>query len=187
MQRAAHQSQVLHHQQKVSDLPIKSDKGCVMADEACSASVGLDGLPGPALQLVDQFVGRSYPQAKRTSLLRTCRTLRDTVLAGSKSIGLQLFNETPSDMAAHYQLLRRACAAAAPGLKVSLAAAQSGASVDRQLLHSLLEPVPEVGFPNVHALVLEVSRSGFRCMFLSACKACTRLVHDPQTSPHSCC
>jgi hypothetical protein len=143
-----------------------------MVDEACSASVGLDGLPGPALQLVDQTLGRA-----RNHLLRTCRALRDTVLAGSRSIRLELQNETPADMAAHRQLLRRACASAAPGLRLSLTAASSSASVGRQLLCSLLEPVQEEGFPNVHALVLEVSLSGFRYMFLSACKAYTQSLY----------
>jgi hypothetical protein len=67
-----------------------------MADKACRASVSLDSLPGPALQLVDQFVGRGG--RGETPLLRTCRALRDTVLAGSKCVSLTLRNDKPADL-----------------------------------------------------------------------------------------
>jgi hypothetical protein len=127
-----------------------------MADKACCASVSLDGLPGPALQLVDQFVGRAWPRG-RTPLLRTSRALRDSVLARSKSIRLKLQNEKADDIAAHRQLLRRACAAASPGLRLSLTAAHTSISTGRQLLHSLLEPVKDEGLPKVHVLMLSVS------------------------------
>jgi hypothetical protein len=128
-----------------------------MVDKACCAAVSLDSLPGPALQLLDQFVGKAWPH-RRTPLLRTCRTLRDTVLAGSKSIRLTLRNDTPADMAAHRQLLGRACAAVPPGLRLSLIATQPSTSTSRQLaLHSLLEPLKDEGLPNVHVLMLHVS------------------------------
>jgi hypothetical protein len=60
-------------------------------------------------------------------------------------------------MAAHRQLLRRACAAASPGLILALTTTESSMSVDRHLLHSLLQPLKNDGLPNVHALVLQVS------------------------------
>jgi hypothetical protein len=134
-----------------------------MAGEACCDSISLDGLPGPALQLVDQFVGRDWPLG-RTPLLRTSRVLRDTVLAGSKSIRLALQNETPANMAAHRRLLRRACAAASPGLTLAVAATHSRSSTGGHLLHSLLEPLKEEGLPSVHALVLQVYRLAWRAV-----------------------
>jgi hypothetical protein len=138
-----------------------------MADKVYSASCSLNSLPGPALQLVDQFVGRAWPG--KTPLLRTSRALRDTVLAGSKSIKLHLKNETPADMAAHRQLLRRACAAASQGLSLAVAGTQTSTAAGSNLLHSLLEPLKVEGLPNVHTLVLQVSWSacGSGCLHVS--------------------
>jgi hypothetical protein len=126
-----------------------------MAEEACCAVVSLDSLPGPALQLVDQFVGRGW--SGTTPLLRTCRALRDTVFAGSKSISLTLRNYKRADMAAHRRLLRRACATASPGLNLKIRAPEAHPSSGKHLLCSLLKPVKDEGFPNVHGLMLQVS------------------------------
>jgi hypothetical protein len=124
-----------------------------MADKACCASVSLDSLPGPALQLLNQFVGRDL--CGRTPLLRTSRALRYTVLAGSKSIKLNLRHGTPADVAAHRQLLRRSCAAAPPGLALAITAPWVH-TPDRHVLCDLLEPVKDEGLPNVHVLALQV-------------------------------
>jgi hypothetical protein len=125
-----------------------------MAHRACCASLSLESLPGPALQLIDQFVSKTWRGRGRIFLLRTCRTLRDIVLAGSKSIMLKLQAGAPADMAA--RLLRRACAAAAPGLRLSLKPTQPSSSTGNHLLYNLLEPLKDESLPSVHVLVLQV-------------------------------
>jgi hypothetical protein len=92
--------------------------------------------------------------------MRTCRSLRDAVLAASTGARLSLSkDEKAADMAAHQALLRRVCTAALRGLQLELKA-----SVDRRpssnkscLLEKLLKPFKAEGLPNVHALVLRVS------------------------------
>jgi hypothetical protein len=127
-------------------------------DEQCLDCLDLQALPAPALQAVVSAIGA------KGGLLRTSSVCRDAVLAACKLATLRLHVNKDEQLnrdeqlKAHQPLLQRACATAAPGLKLWLEAEAYGSQHRGTLpLDGLLESVAPFHLPNVHKLTLQVT------------------------------